>query len=125
MSYNNIVELLSDLFDHMLYSLSTAKATGGSVSAPSTTVLPEPVKEVRVTRGPRDPRLSAGLAPLPRDDDSPVASTSGHVSMGGYHSNEEPLPYNHVGALKELVSLRLYFYLVYALYRIIHALSSF
>jgi hypothetical protein len=47
---------------------------------------------------------------LPRDDDSPVASTSGHIPLGGYHSNEEPLPYNHVGALKELVSHRLYSY---------------
>ncbi|KAG0582824.1 hypothetical protein KC19_3G088900 [Ceratodon purpureus] len=68
----------------------------------TTTAVAEPVKEVRMSRGPRDPRLSAGLAPLPRDDDSPVASTSGHIPLGGYHSNEEPLPYNHVAALKEL-----------------------
>ena len=61
-----------------------------------------------MSRGPRDPRLSAGLAPLPRDDDSPVASTSGHIPLGGYHSSEEPLPYNHVGALKELVSHRFF-----------------
>jgi len=89
------------------YCLSD-KANGGSSTAPSATAVPEPVKEVRVSRGPRDPRLSAGLAPLPRDrdrdDDSPIASTSGHIPLGGYHSNEEPLPYNHVEALKELVS---------------------
>lgn len=87
------------------------KATGGVTTAPFTTVAAEPVKEVRTSRGPRDPRLSAGLAPLPRDDDSPVASTSGHVPLGGYHS-EEPLPYNHVAALKVLVSHRLYPYFV-------------
>ncbi|XP_024380823.1 RNA polymerase II C-terminal domain phosphatase-like 1 [Physcomitrium patens] len=79
------------------------KATGGSTPVPSTATLPEPAKEVRMSRGgPRDPRLSAGLAPLPRDDDSPVASTSGHVPLGGYQSNEEPVPYNHVAVLKEL-----------------------
>lgn len=64
---------------------------------------------VRPSRGPRDPRLSAGLAPLPRerdrdDDVSPIASTSGHFPMGAYHSSEEPVSYNHVEALKELVS---------------------
>lgn len=77
--------------------------------------MPEPVKEVRISRGPRDPRLSAGLTPLPRDrdDDSPIASTSGHIPLGVYHSNEEPLPYNHVEALKELVSHPLYSYLPY------------
>jgi hypothetical protein len=86
------------------------KASVGVTTTHSTPVAPEPAKEVRISRGPRDPRLSAGLAPLPRDDDSPVASTSGHIPLGGYHSNEEPLPYNHVGALKELVSHRLYSY---------------
>lgn len=103
---------LSKLLDNVLFAHSIAKATGGSTPVPSTATLPEPAKEVRMSRGgPRDPRLSAGLAPLPRDDDSPVASTSGHVPLGGYQSNEEPVPYNHVAVLKELVILRLDSYL--------------
>lgn len=98
----------------MFFQCFADKANGGVTPTPSTAPPPEPLKEpARASRGPRDPRLSAGLAPLPRDDrdGSPVASTSGHVPLGGYHSNEEPPLYNHVEALKELVSNPLYSYL--------------
>jgi len=64
--------------------------------------LAKPVKEVRASRGPRDPRLSAGIGPLPIDDDIPIASTSGHVSLDNYRSSEEPIAYNSVTALKDL-----------------------
>lgn len=80
------------------------KASSPLSTAPAANVFPEPVKEVRASRGPRDPRLSAGIGPLPIDDDIPIASTSGHVSLDNYRSSEEPIAYNSVTALKDLVN---------------------
>lgn len=101
------------------------KASGGLTTAPPSppyashsplyigigTAPPSPpysgsVEEVRIPRGSRDPRLSAGIGPLPVDDDIPIASTSGHVPFDEYRSSlPEPTKLNPVTSLKELVCL--------------------